>query len=189
MRDDIERWEKKYSAAEPGLFDAPDKTLQSLGDWFDGNGEALDIACGGGANLQWLCQQGYAVTGMDGSLNALKLACRQPDGKKFRLIAADMDRTDLPVKKYAAIVVVHYLNREIFPMIMKALKPGGRLLYKTFNKNLLVERPGFNPDYVLEIGELAGSFNGLRPRIIAEPDAENPADSWILMENPGGNNA
>ncbi len=189
MRTDIERWEKKYKAAEPGAFDAADVTLQAQARWFDGAGSALDIACGGGANLQWLSRRGYQVTGMDGSLRALKLACQQPDGAKFRLIAADLDKTAPPAQAYDAVVVVHYLNRALFPAIAAALKPGGRLFYKTFNRNLLRERPGFNSDFVLEIGELQQVFSGLKLLAAAEPDVQDASNSWVVMEKQEGNHA
>ncbi|RTZ59110.1 MAG: class I SAM-dependent methyltransferase [Gammaproteobacteria bacterium] len=184
MCSDMDRWEEKYRQAEPDSVGDADATLRSLARWFDGAGQALDLACGAGANLQWLHRQGYRVTGMDRSLEALKLACRQPDGRQFRLIAADLETTELPHQCYAAIIVVHYLDRTLFPAIVRALKPGGRLFYKTFNKNLLQQRPGFNPDFVLEIGELQRSFGELKPRVIAEPDTGNPVNSWVVMEQP-----
>ena len=184
MRSDIDRWNQKYSQAKPVSFADADRTLQALGGWFDGVGEALDLACGAGANLQWLFRRGYAVTGMDGSLHALRLACQQPDGGRFRLLAVDLDNAVLPGERYAAIVVVHYLNRALFPSIISALKPGGRLFYKTFNTNLLDQRPGFNPDYLLEPGELARAFDSLTPCVVAEPDTADPSNSWVVMEKP-----
>ncbi len=185
MRSNSHRWEEKYRKARAGAFADADTTLRRLGRWFAGPGRALDLACGGGANLQWLYRQGYQVTGMDASLQALKLACAQPDGRRFRLIAADLATTKLPRGHYAAVTVVHYLERALFPAIVRALQPGGRLFYKTFNKNMLRQQPGFNPDYVLEIGELQQSFAELKPCVVAEPDRDDPVNSWVVMEKPG----
>jgi len=184
MRSELYRWDKKYREAGPQALANADVTLRGLGRWFPGAGRALDLACGAGANLQWLHRQGYQVTGMDCSLEALKLACRQPDGRQFKLIAADLEMTVLPSGRYAAITVVHYLDRRLFPAIIAALKPGGRLFYKTFNRNLLQQRPRFNPDFVLEIGELQQSFRGLKTCLAAEPDADDAVNSWVVMEQP-----
>ena len=184
MKDDIRRWENKYAALAPEACREPDVTLRHLECWFPGRGRALDIACGGGANLQWLHERGYAVTGMDGSLRALSLACRQPAGKQFRLIALDLTDASFAEEEYDAIVVVHYLNRVLFPRIVRALRPGGRLFYKTFNQNLLRRRPDFNPDFLLGIGELQHAFRQLTPCVLADPDDSEGCESWVVMEKP-----
>jgi hypothetical protein len=56
-----------------------------------------------------------------------------------------------------------YLERDIFPEILKALRPGGLLIYKT--RTLAEGKPVSgpkNPEYLLNPGELLQLATGLR---------------------------
>ena len=65
-------------------------------------------------------------------------------------------------RQFAAVVVVNYLYRPLFPDILATLRPGGLLLYETFAAgNESFGRPR-NPDYLLKRGELlSGVFADL----------------------------
>lgn len=73
-----------------------------------------------------------------------------------------------------------YLNRALFPALVQTLRPGGLLLYKTFNTNMLRTRPGFNPDYLLDPGELARLLSALAP-LQTNDHADNldPYSWWV----------
>ncbi len=74
---------------------------------------------------------------------------------------ADLDQYSLDKAYFDLILVVRYLNRDLFSGIVSALKPGGALVYKTFNRNILKQRPGFNPAYTIEAIELVEAFPSL----------------------------
>jgi len=62
----------------------------------------------------------------------------------------------LGTRRFAGIVVTHYLHRPLLPNIARALQPGGVLLYETFGiGNERFGKPS-NPDFLLQPGELLG---------------------------------
>jgi dihydroneopterin aldolase len=99
-------------------------------------GRALDLAAGRGRNALWLAARGWAVEAFDRDEDALTALA---DAAKARhLTDLTVRRVDLeadpvlPAARYDVIVVCFYLQRTLFPAIIKALKPGGMLLYETF---------------------------------------------------------
>jgi SAM-dependent methyltransferase len=55
---------------------------------------------------------------------------------------------------YDLIVVVHYLHRPLFPVLLDALRPGGVLVYETFTRAQAARGRPTNPAFLLEPGEL-----------------------------------
>ncbi len=99
-------------------------------------GRALDLAAGRGRNALWLAAGGWAVEAFDRDEDALAALA---DAAKARHLAdLTVRRVDLetdpvlPAARYDVIVACFYLQRTLFPAIIKALKPGGMLLYETF---------------------------------------------------------
>lgn len=159
MRADIERWNQKYldRAAAPT---APDPLLLSYAHCLGDRGTALDVACGFGHNAVYLARRGYDVYAVDGSEVALR-RCRAALRGEFlpvHLIVADLDVFAPPANHFDLVLVVHYLHRPLFPRLRAAVKPGGLLLYKTFNTRRLQADPRFPRGYLLEPGELARQF-------------------------------
>ena len=63
---------------------------------------------------------------------------------------------------YQLIAVFRYLRRPLFPIFQEALVSGGRIIYETFNTTYLEQVPDFNPDFLLQIGELEDTFSNWR---------------------------
>ena len=181
MREDIERWDKKYADAIPHP-DEPDPILAEYRNLLDGQGRALDVACGMGHNAMYLARLGYQVVAIDGSMVGLR-HCRKAlcqTDLPVSLVAMDLDSFAPPPEYFDLVIVVRFLDRLLIPRLKDALHAGGLLLYKSFNRNLLVERPEFNPDYLLEPGELAERFEDFR--CIATNDSEAISETqtyWI----------
>jgi SAM-dependent methyltransferase len=122
---------------------------------------ALDLAGGLGQNALWLAEQGYQVDLIDISRVALVRAQREAAVRGLRgvnFIQADLDQHPLEPESYTLVCVFRFLNRALFPALRAAVRPGGRVLYETFNRRRLASAPNFNPDYTLDIGELGGVF-------------------------------
>ncbi len=122
---------------------------------------ALDLACGLGQNGLWLASQGYVVDLVDISRVALMRAQEQAHARGLRnvnFLQTDLDQAKLEPLTYDLVCVFRYLRRDLFPQIRASIKPGGRIIYETFNTNYLELEPTFERDYLLEEGELASYF-------------------------------
>jgi len=116
-------------------------------------GRVLDVACGAGRHLRYLSSLGYSVVGVDRDEGALA-ALAGFAGAEVR--AADIEGGPWPFspEEFDGVVVTNYLHRPIFPHLVRALRPGGILIYETFARgNERYGRPS-NPDFLLEPGEL-----------------------------------
>ncbi len=142
MKSDRERWEQRYGAAG-GLPD-PDPFLVEYVRLL-GSGRALDLACGRGANALFLAERGFQVDAADISLKALRVLqweARQR-GADVACIAADLDYFPLPVGLYDLVVVFYFFSELLIQPIKASLKPGGALVYATYNDAPLQHKAGF----------------------------------------------
>jgi SAM-dependent methyltransferase len=115
-------------------------------------GAVLDVAAGSGRHSAFLAVRGHPVTAIDRDIAMLSALPH-----RIRIVQADLEGADpwpLPGMAFAGVVVTNYLHRPLFPALMRALEPGGILLYETFmTGNERYGRPA-NPDFLLRDGEL-----------------------------------
>jgi tellurite methyltransferase len=167
-------WDKKYSQRSHGSLE-PDPFLVSAYDEFlfdTTPGLALDIAGGVGRHAIWLAQRGWRTRLIDISDIGIGLAEKNasralgPVAKEFLITAevADLDSIqDFGREQYDLVLVFFFLQRELFPALISALKPGGILFYKTY----MTEQKNFaggpsHPMFLLEPNELLGAFSSMR---------------------------
>jgi len=178
MLSDIQRWNGKYAQRQPSTVIDPDELLIRYADRVPRQGSALDVASGTGDNACYLAQLGLESFAVDGSAIALA-HCRakaQAHGLSVMSFVADLDHYPLPVGRLDVVVVFRYLNRKLFPVLQSSLRPGGWLLYKTFNLNYLREKPVFRREYLVTPGELREAFKGLH--LIESNDDPGNADIY-----------
>ena len=117
---------------------------------------ALDVACGFGGTSLYLAFLGYQVDAVD--LSGVALAQVQAEasrrGLHISLIQADLTRWWVPPSCYDLIVVRYFLNRGLMPQLSRGLRAGGLLFVETRNLRYLTVRPGFDPAFLLQLGEL-----------------------------------
>jgi len=172
-------WNRKFSENSHTSLD-PDPFLVSAFDEFlssQSHGTALDVAGGAGRHSIWLAQRGWRAKLLDISDAGVRLAEKSasrvlgPVAKEFLISAevADLNQVrDLGNEQYDLVLVFFYLQRELFPALIAALKPGGFLLYKTYT----VDQQSFsddpskggpnNPMFLLKPNELLHAFPSLR---------------------------
>jgi tellurite methyltransferase len=147
---------------------------------------ALDLACGTGRNAVFLAGLGFTVDALDISEVAIE-ALEGVPGVHPR--AVDLEREPLPAGEYDVVVLINYLQRDLFAGAAAALAPGGVLVAETVTR-AHVEQLGrtFDRRYLLEPGELREAFRGLealryeegvvqrsgRPRAVAGIVAQRP---------------
>lgn len=162
-----ERADRPYPEPHPLLFEftppaEPERGLR-----------ALDLAGGLGQNALWLSTQGYEVDLMDISRTALLRAqeeMRRRGLRRVNLLQVDLDQPHLDADAYALVCVFRFLKRELFPLLRASIQPGGRIIYETFNRRYLQILPAFNPQHLLEVGELVGYFADWKLLLYQEND-------------------
>jgi len=122
-------------------------------------GTVLDLACGGARHGRHFLDRGHPVVLVDRDVDAVKALA----GNMVELVAADLeDGSPWPLagQTFAAVVVVNYLHRPLFPALVEAVEAGGVFLYDTFARgNERFHRPR-NPDHLLRAGELLEAVSG-----------------------------
>jgi SAM-dependent methyltransferase len=161
-------WQEKYqNMVDPG---EPIRALLQNQHLLPTTGNALDLACGLGANALFLASKGLTCQAWDFSTVALeKLAIRARDQKlpvETRVINLESD--PFPDNQFDLILVSHYLYRPLCPAICNALKPGGLLFYQTFCQQKVSEKGPQNPKFLLAENELLELFNSLKPVVYRE---------------------
>jgi SAM-dependent methyltransferase len=123
-------------------------------------GWVLDLAAGGGRHSRWLLEQGHCVVALDRRIDDL-LAIRSErpanDRHRIEVVQADLEDGSLwPFKgrRFAAVIVVNYLYRPLFPLLLESLSSNGLLLYDTFAVGQETIGKPTNPDFLLRQGEL-----------------------------------
>ena len=136
------------------------------------NSSVLDLACGAGRHMKWFSDHGHVCTGVDRSAEALAAAA-----DFGQTIEADIENGPWPFPdlRFDAVVVTHYLWRELLPTLLSSLAPGGVLLYETFAAgNETVGKPS-RADFLLQPGELLNASAGLRVVAYEDGYLEDPA--------------
>jgi SAM-dependent methyltransferase len=176
--DEKTRWNQRYKQ-ETETLRQPEPLLVSAYDQFLTHrkpGLALDVAGGSGRHALWLMRRGWRVKLVD--VSEVAVAQAQDNARAYpqaammgslkALTTEVVDLTlakDLGSERYDLIVVFYYLQRELFPALIAALKSGGILIYQTFLVAVAqADRAGGprNPAYLLQPGELAQAFRVLR---------------------------
>jgi dihydroneopterin aldolase len=138
-------------------------------------GTILDVAAGRGRNALYLASLGFAIDAIDRDEQALlELAdlakqrqltnvCIQPinlEQEAIRTAVLDNERYN---DRYDGVLVFFYLYRPLFPALIRALKPGGVLIYETFliDNHFHYQHPR-RKEFCLEHNELLRLTQGLR---------------------------
>lgn len=179
------RWDKKY-ATEKYLFGR--EAIPFLQDHVDllPKGSVLDLAMGEGRNGVFLATKGFQVTGVDISAEGLKKAkaLAAESGTTINTVEADLESYEIPANIYDVILCTYYLQRDLFPKIAVALKPGGIALIETYTIDHLQYRPRFNKAWLLDPNELLTMLPGLRVLRYQEVDDGHTAFASILAQKP-----
>lgn len=147
-----ERWDRRYAEAVRLHSPDPSPFLESVLSALPG-GDALDLAMGEGRNAVFLAERGWRVTGVDISTVAAvrARALARTRGVRIEAVVADLGAFELGVERWDVILDFRFLDRRLFPRIVRALRPGGAFVLEHFT----TEHP--------EVAEAAGE-SGFGPR-------------------------
>jgi len=169
MKEDRGRWNERYRKKR---FSAEPSDIVTRFAGLAPPGRALDLAAGNGRNSRFMAAEGFVVDALDISDYGLRpLAGANPN---IHPVCIDLDRFEIPAKRYSLIVNVRYLSRRLFPYIREGLWPGGLLIFQSY---LETDHPdAASPtcrDYLLRKNELLHAFLPLR--IVYYREAEDPS--------------
>ena len=160
MRNDRDRWERRYADRGRHALDPPSEFLRRHESRIP-PGPVLDVAAGDGRNALYLARRGHPVDAIDIAFAALQrvASAARAEGLKLRAVQADLDDFPLPRDHYAAVVNIRYLQRSLFAPLKRAVRPGGLVIFETFLIDQRFVGHPTNPDHLLQHGELAARFS------------------------------
>jgi dihydroneopterin aldolase len=148
-------------------------------------GRILDVAAGRGRNALYLGGLGFAVDAIDlneQSLDELAAVARQRNLTHVTTRTVDLEIGSSPLswanELYDAVIVFYYLHRPLFPHLLRAVKPGGMLIYETFliDNHMQYQHPR-RKEFCLMHNELLRLVSGFRILHYEEGRREEGLDS------------
>lgn len=171
------RWDDRYASGDWRDVDSPTTIVEDAVPWLDGDGPALDLACGAGRNALFLAERGYSVLGVDISVEGLRILRGRAAERDLSVqpVLAELPRFDVRPETFRVVVNTHFLLRETFGLIRRAVAPGGLLLFETYQMDEIEVLGGdIRRAYVLERNELRRAFTGFELLLYEEGVFERP---------------
>jgi SAM-dependent methyltransferase len=170
---EAERWNHKYRDAPTAWTSTPDSLLvhafsEYILPLYPEGGRALDLAGGAGRHAIWLAKQGWEVTLMDISDAGVEHARQRAGTLASHIDFVVCDLTGFKASQthvapgFEVVMAFFFLERKIFPELLRAMRPGGLLIYKTYTSRQAKLGGPRNPAHLLESGELLRLVTGLR---------------------------
>jgi tellurite methyltransferase len=121
-------------------------------------GRALDLAAGSGGNALLLAEKGFTVEAVDVSDVAVKRLCTLHP--RITALCRDLDHWNIPQARYDLIINIRFLDRRLFPSIMKGLTDNGVLIFESYLLDGLPKgaKGPICRDYLLRPNELLRAF-------------------------------
>jgi SAM-dependent methyltransferase len=126
-------WDKVFAGNNPIFIQSPSALVMNA---IEGRtpGKALDIGMGQGRNSVYLAARGWDVTGFDPSGEGVRIALSNAEkaGVKIRALVARDDEFEYGSDLWNLIVITYVrdLTKDDAERFLKALKPGGIVVYE-----------------------------------------------------------
>lgn len=179
---DKDRWDQKYDT-EAYIFGKEPVPFLTQNIHLLPRGRALDIAMGEGRNGVYLATQGYEVVGLDISPKGLAKAHQLAEhlNVKIETRVVDLENHRLEKNAYDVILLMYYMQRDLWPQLNQALKPGGMAVIETYNLDHL-KHARFNPKWLLQTNELVNAFKDMKIIRYQAYEDSNQAYSSIIVQ-------
>ena len=161
-----DKWDGRYGVDEYVYGKEPNLFLKQNVNAIP-KGNVLCVADGEGRNGVWLAKQGYSVTSIDYSRNAIEKISSLAKGNNvsIKTICADLLNYDFGNNKYDGIISIFshfkiYDTNELHHKYFSTLKPNGVFLMEVFAKEQLPLKTGGPKDISLlyDTQEIQDSF-------------------------------
>ncbi len=150
-------WDQRYKSSGHNLA-KPREFLIEIMQHLPKQGWGLDVAMGEGHNANLLLEHGLDVLGVDFSIVALRKA-----KKKYpQLHTALVNLPEIHLRPASIDVILNFwfLDRALFPLYQRFLKPGGYVVLETMRYDAQSDQSHLRPEYLLHPAELLQTFSG-----------------------------
>jgi len=158
------KWNNIYAEVDIGQASSS-KVVEENNHLLPLQGRALDLACGTGGDAVYLAKHGLTVDAWDISDAVIEKLSLYALDNSLPVNAEVRDINVQPPGKniYDVIAVAHFLERDLMPILIQSLKPGGLIFYQTFSRIVTPSYSGpKNPDFRLDENELLDLFGELK---------------------------
>jgi SAM-dependent methyltransferase len=179
-------WDTRYREGFYGEEKGPHSLLARFAPIVPA-GIAVDIAMGSGRDAIFLAERGFAVYGLERSMEAIKKSRQTMAERGKNIFAVYGDANNLPFRSGSAdmVVVFYFLLRNIMEEIARLLRKGGILIYETFLKRQnLIDRHR-EEEHLLDDGELIGYFPEMEPLFYEETITNRAGKRRIIARYAG----
>ncbi len=175
------KWNERYNNNK--TESQPSRVLLDSLHLLPSRGQALDFACGTGANALCLARHGLECHAWDISDVALKALDSSAAKEKLNIQTLQRDVESNPPKpdSFDVIVVSHFLFRPGCTALSQALRKGGLLFYQTWCKEKVFQQGPQRTEFLLAPGELLSLFKMLEP--VAYREEGNCGDITTGLRN------
>ncbi len=168
-REDLLKWDGRFRTEQCVLGLDPSiylsENIDLIKNMVPGR-RALDIACGEGRNSIFLARHGFDVLGLDISIAGLEKARAWMERERVKI---DFRRQNLEnyafTESFDLIINFNFLLRDMIPLSVKALNPGGVFVFDTLLDSPYVPH-NHNKEYLLAPGELTRIFRDFEGAIL-----------------------
>lgn len=150
-------WDERYQTSGHNLA-KPRSFLTEIMQHLPKQGWGLDVAMGEGHNANLLVEHGLDVLGVDFSMVALRRA--KDKYPQVHTALVHLPEIHLKPESFEVILNFWFLERVMFPLYQRYLKPGGYLVLETMRFDAQADQTHLRPEYLLQSGELLQTFSG-----------------------------
>lgn len=186
----IEKWNLRHRDAE-GQGNVAQVLLRNR-HLLPSRGKALDLACGRGANALLLAKAGLETHAWDFSAVAIAQLDERAreSGLKIHTQVRDVVGAPPEANSFDVILVSFFLERQLIPALIQALRPNGRIFYQTFVREVRLDRGPSTDEWRLKGNELLKLFRSLRLHYYREDgelstEASDIADLALIVASKG----
>jgi SAM-dependent methyltransferase len=170
-------WNSRYANPDYIYGTEPNSFLAEHADLLEGPG--LSLSEGEGRNAVFLASRGLDMLGVDisaiGLEKARKLAASR--GLSIRTAVADLATYEPAADHYGTVISISAhlpsaIRSRLYPLIERALKPGGVLLLESYSVNQLARDTGGprDADLLMTTDKVRHEFPHLEPVLLREVD-------------------